>query len=1602
MYKFLVVLSFCILSYANAQIAPSWVDFAQKRSDGDMKNSVLPDYSYAGYHFSDKEIPDLSSWHTIDVTTHGALPDDAVYDDDAIQAAIDAAVASGVPTVVYFPAGKYLVADEAHAKTPIVVRGSHIVLKGAGSEEGGTEIYSDWTGGENEAGEPFAAGLWRFQFQPADLTSSTLTTIHKDISRGDFQVEVADPSGLSVGQTVDLYHKHTDSLEANMPGLVHKPVWNIANRGITTFEKHIIAAIDGSIVTFENPIQINLPTGNAPAELRSLNLLEEVGVEDIRFSSRWGTHPETFAHHANDVVDYAWRSLMLENVKNAWVQNCEFQDANVHLWVENSIGVTVRDVKVSGKQGHTSYAAKLSYGVLFENCRDEANMWHGPGMRWSTVNTVYLNCKMNRNQSVDCHGYHPYSNLLDGVEGGSFQTNGGAENSYPQSGPDLTFWNFVHANNSSSRTYNFWDNVGRKLHTYPYPKFVGFQSPGETITFQNEGLDELRDTQAYPKSLFKAQHQLRNFNAYMTASSEKSVAPAVYANDGDDTTRWNSNTKGPGEWLKLDLGAPKIVSSVTIKEAFGRINDYLLEYWDGSAWQTAASGQVIGDNKAIPLPNILTSMLRLTAVSIINDEDTTISIKTFSATATSLKSPELVLVSPTGNTEVEEGYALSVEANANDADGTIASVSLSIDGTLVREITTGPYIWGQAGTANEDELNGLEVGSHDIVIVATDNHGLTAKQTFELKVLSAEPDPYEGIQLRITDATITASTEKSTRPAADANDGDDLTRWNSDGNGTSQWLALDFGRERVVTSVIVKEAFDRVEDYLLEYWDGSAWLSAASGKTLGAEKVIHLPSISTNKIRLTAVSLKPDVTSSISIWTFDAFSPVEPYAGQTVRIDGATITASTEKSARPAADANDNDDTTRWNSDGNGTGQWLALDFGTPKVLSSVELKEAFDRIEDYLLESWDGTEWQPITTGKVIGAEKVIHLPLIETSKIRLTAVSLNEDSSISVWSFNAYTPAIAPEVQLVSPNGDFEIIDSEPFSVEATASDADDNLTGVSLLIDGSLVREITTAPFIWGEAGSTYQNELAGLTPGTYEISVVATDATGLSTQTAFSLTVNVHPRVLDPTGNAEYPIFADEYTEDSDKGSYQRVQVKDGSVEANGMRTWIKFPDFNFGDGVSSFSVLAANKGTWTRPIELRKLAPNGPLIGSIDIEPTSDNTEIEEINARMYERLRERDWKGFFAELRNLDQARNDAQNAPAVFKEFTTDALDRVNGIHDLYMVFPSGGVTVKSFYFEDGVGGISSLMLTSVADGNTRGGSTHGDSTFGTNVKMGIKNSKNHTVDRMGYVQFNLDEIPIALISADLYLHGNSATDDVSLNVYSILNDEWNEENLTWNNESSHHPTDTLVTAEGSILQGAMVFSPESSVQGLDVTEAVRDNLIDGLLSFAIADENVRNQTVNIITREAEVGSPEIHVLFNYIPSEVGTLINAAAYDSESHPDDRSRILPFQDALGFVRAGTWIGFRDFNFDKGADTVTINANTGFSPGGTAELRLGSPEGELIGSVEVTRSSRWSRTSQSYTAELLVSPVGQQDLYFVFTGSDQRHYSIDSFQFDSTE
>jgi len=495
-----LILSFAVVLSLDAQeITPLWKDFTTARAQG--KTPVLPDFSYAGYHFSEKQIPDVSGKKRFNVLDFGAKPNDNLYDDEAIQSAINAAEKNPGGGVIFFPPGKFLLAKDRDSTKQIRISKSNIILKGSGSGLGGTEIYQD----------NMRINGRQIMFRPAKDAQNRLTIITRDAEREGFWVEVESAKALKVGMDIVLKHRSEEFTKLYFAPLELKSQWTRLfgkNGGMLINEIHTIEKIEGNRIKFKNPIHFDLKiVKSAPFELLNYNAIEECGVEDIRFTSNWKTYPEDFIHHKNAIHDYAWEAVGMEYVKNSWVRNCEFQDWNEGLFIRSGYQVSVLNVNFTGKKGHASVHARTGYGILIKNCNFNNAQHHGAGNGYSAVNTVITQCTLGMDQNIDIHSGQPFATLYDDIKGGVFYNLGGPEPGYPHHGKHLVLWNFQHQS-LKEQYYNFWEMSRRRNYAIALPILVGFQS-NQRVTFDNVGINESQGKAVLPKSLFEAQLALR-------------------------------------------------------------------------------------------------------------------------------------------------------------------------------------------------------------------------------------------------------------------------------------------------------------------------------------------------------------------------------------------------------------------------------------------------------------------------------------------------------------------------------------------------------------------------------------------------------------------------------------------------------------------------------------------------------------------------------------------------------------------------------------------------------------------------------------------------------------------------------------------------------------------------------------------------------------------------------------------------------------------------------------------------------------------------------------------------------------------------------------
>ncbi|SHG14601.1 Right handed beta helix region [Flavobacterium fluvii] len=468
--------------------------------------SLLPDFSYAGYHQGEKNIPNITDYKYFDVTDFGAKPNDGKSDKIAIQLAIDAANKNG-SGIVFFPKGRFLVNEDGDLTNSIISKKSNIIFRGSGSGPGGTELYM-----KNNLPPANPTQMWTvpplfiFTSSGSDKKIGQVTAA---ASVGDLTIQVNTTEGLAAGDWImlKLLDNDKDLIASELKYNKVEPEWtNLVEKGISVKVFYQIKNIKKGKLTLYAPISYPIdPKYNW--EVYKYANSEEIGIEDIAFVGNW---TEKFVHHRSWKDDSGYTILNIRKTTNSWMKNCRFTNCSVAATIGQSANITVVNCKIDGNAGHQAINSNGSTNVLIANCVDEASQWHSFGSSNGSMNTVIWKCTYPATTCFESHSSQPRNTLLDDVEGGLLNGRaGGAMENMPNHMQGLVLWNYKQTN-EPVKDFEFWPpSAVFEWWKIPNPIIVGFTSKGTTFKMEQLGQSESIGTAVEPASLYLAQLKLR-------------------------------------------------------------------------------------------------------------------------------------------------------------------------------------------------------------------------------------------------------------------------------------------------------------------------------------------------------------------------------------------------------------------------------------------------------------------------------------------------------------------------------------------------------------------------------------------------------------------------------------------------------------------------------------------------------------------------------------------------------------------------------------------------------------------------------------------------------------------------------------------------------------------------------------------------------------------------------------------------------------------------------------------------------------------------------------------------------------------------------------
>lgn len=525
----------------------TWLDF-----DGATSDNVLLDFSYAGYKHGEEEPPSVEmlkaqGYKVYNVVDYGAIPNNGLSDREAFIKTLEAATGTTrtmagdniriskekTNAIIYFPEGEFVLQGaEDKVNECIHLTMGNFVIKGAGRNK--TVIRMDK---KNEPARPDEMWSTPTLIEIKHYSDATGTTeVTEDAAKGSYSVKVGATAGITAGSWVRLYLKNSDGelvgkelapyTVSDLSTQSGKPA--IVETGVEVLDYHQVKSVSGNTVTFYEPL-MHAVEAVYGWKIQKFPHYENIGVEDIAFQ---GDAKDDFQHHASAADDSGFKLIDFGRVTNSWMRRVNFISVSEALSVVNSANVSVYDIDISGKRGHSAVRSQGSSRIFIGKVRDRSNgkellnsggntlgnymenagQYHACGVSKQSMGAVIWNVHWGDDACFESHASQPRATLIDCCTGGFMQwREGGDLTQLPNHLDDLVIWNMNATRiKSDNNPFVWWDNSNIWWKNLP-PVIVGFH--GVPMNFSSDSKQvkrlESNGTAVTPNSLYEAQLKKR-------------------------------------------------------------------------------------------------------------------------------------------------------------------------------------------------------------------------------------------------------------------------------------------------------------------------------------------------------------------------------------------------------------------------------------------------------------------------------------------------------------------------------------------------------------------------------------------------------------------------------------------------------------------------------------------------------------------------------------------------------------------------------------------------------------------------------------------------------------------------------------------------------------------------------------------------------------------------------------------------------------------------------------------------------------------------------------------------------------------------------------
>ena len=435
----------------------------------------LPDFSYAGYHWSE-EAPARDHDVVLDIADFGARPNDGVDDTSAIRKALEHAEGLSGKVEVQFPSGRFIISDV------LLIRRGGILLSGAGSGSDGTELHVPVPLSEMKLPPEIAvvaAARGRHSFSywggviwvqkplaPDGMWSRRIRAGY----RGQFELEAADPVSVQPGTIIELRWcprtcPRQDFLNHLLDGAAIVVNQQLLEMPHLAFQKVTVQRTVGRSIVVKEPLIHDIRPEWA-VSAHAIAPLNEVGIQNISVTFP----PDRYAGHYKE---RGFNALYLEEVANSWIRGVRIRNADLGLRLADCYNITVSGISTSGRKGHHSINMTRSNNILVTKFSLAAPTIHNPSFDYFATRNVFTDGRI-RHARLDQHGGLNHQNLIDNVRivtddvGRLFENSGRLRP--PTAGAFSTFWNI---------SVDFQKNSPIVITDAPAARIIGLHGNGQ-------------------------------------------------------------------------------------------------------------------------------------------------------------------------------------------------------------------------------------------------------------------------------------------------------------------------------------------------------------------------------------------------------------------------------------------------------------------------------------------------------------------------------------------------------------------------------------------------------------------------------------------------------------------------------------------------------------------------------------------------------------------------------------------------------------------------------------------------------------------------------------------------------------------------------------------------------------------------------------------------------------------------------------------------------------------------------------------------------------------------------------------------------------------